>query len=221
MPREDRHQLLQKIEAAGVVAIVRADSAVSLVDVCQALRDGGVTACEITMTTPGALEAISAAAKQIGGPAGSGCLIGVGSVLDADTCKRAIDAGAEFVVSPVFKPEVIQAAHAADKPVFAGAFTPTEILAAFEAGSDVVKVFPANHNGPKFFQDILAPMPHLKLTPTGGVDLTTVDAWFTAGAVCLGVGSALVKKDLIAAQDWAALTGLAKQFCAKVAAARG
>jgi len=219
MPNRQDH--VQRIENTGLVAIIRANASTGLLETCRALAAGGADVMEITMTTPGALEAISAAAKQIGGPAGSGCLIGVGSVLDADTCKRAIDAGAEFVVSPVFKPEVIQAAHAADKPVFAGAFTPTEILAAFEAGSDVVKVFPANHNGPKFFQDILAPMPHLKLTPTGGVDLTTVDAWFNAGAVCLGVGSALVKKDLIAAQDWAALTGLAKQFCAKVAAARG
>jgi len=216
----DRLAVVQRIETTGLVAIIRANAETGLLEVCRALRDGGCDLMEITMTTPGALDAIAAASKEIGGPAGSGCLVGVGSVLDAATARRAIDAGAEFVVSPVFKPEVIDAAHAAGKPVFAGAFTPTEILGAFEAGSDVVKVFPANHNGPKFFKDILAPMPHLKLTPTGGVDLDTIEAWFEAGACCLGVGSALVKKDLIAKEDWKGLTALAKAFREKVAEVR-
>jgi len=216
----DRHGIVQRIEDTGLVAIIRANADTGLLEVCRALRDGGCDVMEITMTTPGALEAIAAASGEIGGPTREGCLVGVGSVLDAATARRAIDAGAQFVVSPVFKPEVIEAAHAAGKPVFAGAFTPTEILAAFEAGSDVVKVFPANHNGPKFFKDILAPMPHLKLTPTGGVDLETIEAWFDAGACCLGVGSALVKKDLIAKQDWKGLTERAKAFGEKVAAVR-
>ncbi len=215
-----RQDLIQRIEATGLVAIIRANASTGLLETCKALQAGGCDVMEITMTTPGALEAINAASKQLAGPTGRGCLIGVGSVLDADTVKRAVDAGADFVVSPVFKPEVIEASHKLGKPVFAGAFTPTEILAAFEAGSDVVKVFPANHNGPGFFKDILAPMPHLKLTPTGGVDLSTVEAWFAAGAVCLGVGSALVKKELVAAQDWAGLTALAKQFSDKVKAVR-
>jgi len=216
----DRSAVVQRIEATGLVAIIRANAQTGLLEVCRALRDGGCDVMEITMTTPGALEAIAAASGELGGPAGRGCLIGVGSVLDAATAKEAIDAGAQFVVSPVFKAEVIEAAHAAGKPVFAGAFTPTEILAAFEAGSDVVKVFPANHNGPRFFKDILAPMPHLKLTPTGGVDLETIEAWFEAGACCLGVGSALVRKDLIAKQDWKGLTDVAKSFGEKVAAVR-
>ena len=216
----DRHAIVERIEATGLVAIIRANAKTGLVEACAALQAGGSDVMEITMTTPGALDAIRTAHQKIGGPAGKGCLIGVGSVLNAATARQAIEAGAEFVVSPVFKPEVIEAAHAFGKPVFAGAFTPTEILAAYEAGSDVVKVFPANHNGPKFFKDILAPMPHLKLTPTGGVDLDTIDAWFDAGACCLGVGSALVKKELIAKQDFKALTALAKQFRDKVKAAR-
>lgn len=211
-----RQQIVQHIEAVGLVAIIRANAASGLLETCEALAAGGVTVAEITMTTPGALDAIAAAHSRLG----DRMLIGVGSVLDADTAALAIKAGAQFVVSPVFKRQVIDQSHALDKPVFAGAFTPTEVLAAFEAGSDIVKVFPANHNGPGFFKDILAPMPHLKLTPTGGVSLQTIPDWFAAGARCVGVGSSLVKKDLIASKDWAGLTALAKQYVAAVAAAR-
>ena len=212
-----RSAALDRITRSGLVAIIRADSADGLIGTCRALRDGGVDVAEITMTTPGALDAIRAARGEMG----DAMLIGVGSVLDTDMLASAADAGAQFVVSPIFKPEVVAASHDAGLPVFAGAFTPTEILAAFEAGSDVVKVFPAGHLGPKYFKDVLAPMPHLRLTPTGGVDLDTVADWIDAGAVCLGVGSALVKKDLIAKSDWTSLTDLAKRFVAAVAAARG
>ncbi|MEM1109135.1 MAG: bifunctional 4-hydroxy-2-oxoglutarate aldolase/2-dehydro-3-deoxy-phosphogluconate aldolase [Planctomycetota bacterium] len=214
---QTRESIVSEIEKVGLVAIIRANASSGLLETCRALADGGVTVAEITMTTPGALDAIAAAAKELG----DRMLIGVGSVLNRDIANQAIEAGAEFVISPIFKPEIIEASHAHGKPCFCGAFTPTEILQAFEAGSDVVKVFPANHNGPKFFKDILAPMPHLKLTPTGGVDLNTVPDWFAAGARCVGVGSALVKKDLIEKQDWAGLTDLAKQFVDAVAKARG
>jgi len=213
----DRHATIGRIEKTGLVAIIRANADSGLLGACRALAAGGCDVMEITMTTPGALDAIAAAVDALG----ERCLIGVGSVLDAATVKRACDAGAQFVVSPVFKPEVIDASHAEGRPVFAGALTPTEILAATQAGADLVKVFPANHFGPKYFKDVLAPMPHLKLTPTGGVDLTTIPDWFAAGAKCLGVGSALVKKDLVAAGDWAGLENLARQFTAAVAAARG
>ena len=219
----DRTALVDRIQQVGLVAIIRANADTGLIETCRALSAGGASIMEITMTTPGALEAIATASRELSEEEGDeegGCVIGVGSVLDADTANRAIDAGARFVVSPVFKPEVIDAAHARGCPVFAGALTPTEILAAFEAGSDVVKVFPANHFGPKYFKDVLAPMPHLKLTPTGGVDLDTVADWFDAGAVCLGVGSALVKKDLIAKGDWTGLTRLAERFVQRVEAAR-
>ncbi len=212
----DRAEILQRIEQAGLLAIIRADSADGLIDTVRALRDGGVTVAEVTMTTPGAIECIEAASRELGDSA----VFGVGSVLDAATVHRAVDAGADFVVAPTFKPEVIAASHERGKPVFPGALTPTEILSAFEAGADAVKVFPANHFGPRYFKDILAPMPHLKLTPTGGVDLDTIPDWFAAGAVCLGVGSALVKKQMIADKDWAGLTALAKRFVDAVAAAR-
>lgn len=212
----DRQQTVQRIADGGLVAIIRASSPGGLVETCQALVAGGVTVAEITMTTPGAIDAIRTASKELG----DSCLIGVGSVLNAATAREAVDAGAQFVVSPVFKKEVIDASHELGKPVFAGALTPTEILSAFEAGSDVVKVFPANHFGPRYFKDVLAPMPHLRLTPTGGVNLDTIPDWIAAGAVCLGVGSALVKKELIANRDWAALTDLAKQYVDAVGAAR-
>ncbi len=212
-----RQALVVQIEAVGLVAIIRADSAAGLIETCRALAAGGVTVAEITMTTPGALEAIAAASGELGDQ----MLIGVGSVLDAGTADRAVAAGAQFVVSPVFKPEVIEASHRHGKPCFSGAFTPTEVLAAFEAGSDVVKVFPANHNGPRFFKDILAPMPHLKLTPTGGVSLDTIPDWFAAGARCVGVGSSLVQKDLIARERWDELTRLAERYVSAVASARG
>jgi 2-dehydro-3-deoxyphosphogluconate aldolase/(4S)-4-hydroxy-2-oxoglutarate aldolase len=197
-----------KIETSGIIAVIRADSAEQLVDVCQALRDGGVLVSEITMTTPGALDAIAKASAKLG----KECVVGVGSVLDPETARLAILAGAQFIFAPTFNPAVIEMAHRYDKPAVPGAFTPTEILAAWQAGADMVKVFPANHLGPQYFKDVLAPMPQLKLTPTGGVDLNTAASWLQAGAACLGVGSALVKKELIKAKDWAGLTSLARQY---------
>ena len=209
-------QILDRIESVGLVAIIRANASSGLLETCRALADGGVTVAEITMTTPGALEAIATASKELG----DRMLIGVGSVLNREVADQAIQAGAQFVVSPIFKPEIIEEAHRHGKPCFCGAFTPTEVLLAFEAGSDVVKVFPANHNGPRFFKDILAPMPHLKLTPTGGVSLETIPDWFAAGARCVGVGSSLVQKELIQKQDWKGLTRLAHRYAQAVADAR-
>lgn len=203
-----RTQLVNQMEVSGLVAVIRADSPGQLVDVCKALRDGGVLFSEITMTTPGALDAIQKASSELKDQA----IIGVGSVLDPETARLAILAGAQFVVCPVTNLAVIEMAHRYGKPVIPGGLTPTEILTAWQAGADVVKVFPANHFGPTYFKDLLAPMPQLKLTPTGGVDLNTAADFLKAGAACLGVGSSLVKKDLIKAKDWAGLTKLAAQF---------
>jgi 2-dehydro-3-deoxyphosphogluconate aldolase/(4S)-4-hydroxy-2-oxoglutarate aldolase len=212
-----RAGIASRIESSGVVAVIRADSSEQLVDVCQALYEGGVVASEITMTTPGALDAINKAQAKLG----DRCVIGVGSVLDAETARAAILAGAQYVVAPTLNLEVIQMAHRYGRPVVPGALTPTEIMTAYQAGADMVKVFPANVFGPRYFQDLLAPMPQLKLTPTGGVDLDTAASWIKAGAACLGVGSSLVKKDLIKSKDWAGLTKLAKQFVDIVRQARG
>ena len=217
MNKTARQQIVQRMEDAGLIAIIRAPGAQGLIEMCRALRDGGVTVAEITMTTPGAIDAINQATNELG----DSCLIGVGSVLDAATVDQAVEAGAQFVVSPVFKPEVVEAAHEHGKPALPGALSPTEIRTAWEAGADIVKVFPANHFGPRYFKDVMAPMPDLKLTPTGGVNLDTIQDWFDNGARCLGVGSALVKKDLIANEDWRGLTDLARQFVQRVAEARG
>jgi len=215
-----RNATMAQIETTGIVAVIRADPSTGgvqgLVDTCKALYDGGVTTSEITMTSPGALDAIAQASEELKGH----CIIGVGSVLDPETARAAILAGAEYVVAPTVNFDVIAMAHRYDKPIIPGGLTPTEILGAWQAGADAVKVFPANHFGPGYIKDLLAPMPQLKLTPTGGVDLETAAAWLKAGAVCLGVGSALVKKDLIKARDWAGLAKLAKQYIDIVAATR-
>lgn len=217
-----RNAVIARIETSGLIAVIRADGTGSegvraLVDTCKALRDGGAEVAEITMTSPGALDAIHQASQELG----TSCLIGVGSVLDPETARAAILAGAQFVFAPTLNLDVITMAHRYDRPVVPGALTPTEILTAWQAGADMVKVFPANHFGPQYFKDLLAPMPQLKLTPTGGVDLKTAADWIKAGAAALGVGSALVKKDLIKAGDWAGLTALAKQFKQIVDQARG
>jgi 2-dehydro-3-deoxyphosphogluconate aldolase/(4S)-4-hydroxy-2-oxoglutarate aldolase len=207
---------VQRLCDKGIIAVVRAKSGEQLIEVAGALRSGGVDCIEITMTTPNALKVIADCRKAMGQTA----LIGVGSVLDAATARKAIAAGAQFVVSPIFSPEVIAAAHDADLPCVPGALTPTEIVNAANAGADLVKVFPAGQFGPSYFKDILAPMPHLKLTPTGGVDLGTAADWIAAGAVTLGVGSALVTKKALAEGDFAEIQRLAAQFVRLVAEAR-
>jgi len=213
----ERTEVLQQLVRSGIIAVIRADSDADLVEVCRALRDGGVTACEITMTTPGALDAISSASKHLGDEA----IIGAGSVLDAATARAAILAGAKFIFAPTLDLQMIEMAHRYDCAAVPGAMTPTEILTAWSAGADLVKVFPANHFGPQYIRDLRAPMPQLKLTPTGGVNLDTAADWIHAGCAALGVGSALVKKEFIAGRDWDSLSALARQFVDAVAKARG
>lgn len=212
----DRLSTLGQLIDTGVIAVIRADSGGQLVNVCRALSTGGVQACEITMTTPGALDAIAQASRELGKSA----LIGAGSVLDAETARAAILAGARFIFSPVLNLDVIQMAHRYDCVAVPGAMTPTEIFTAWSAGADVVKVFPANHFGLQYLRDIHGPLPQVKLTPTGGVDLNTAADWIKAGAVAIGVGSSLVKKELINGGKWDELSALAKQYVAVVAAAR-
>ena len=212
----DRLTTLRQLIDTGVIAVIRADSGDQLVNVCRALSAGGVQACEITMTTPGALAAIAQASREVGDSA----LIGAGSVLDAETARAAILAGARFIFSPVLNLDVIQMAHRYDCVAVPGAMTPTEIFTAWSAGADVVKVFPANHFGPQYLRDVHGPLPQVKLTPTGGVDLTTAADWIKAGAVAIGVGSSLVKKELINGGKWDELSSLARQYVDIVAVAR-
>ena len=200
----------------GIIPVVRAKSADVLVDLSKALIAGGVPVAEVTLTVPGAIDGIRRLVKTFG----KDLLVGVGSVTEAKQAEEAADAGAEFIVGPVLVPEVIQAARNRGKAVIPGAFTPTEIFQAHQLGADVIKVFPASVGGPAYFKAILAPMPFLKLMPTGGVDLTTVGAFIKAGAVTLGAGAALVDSAAIQRGDWAAITDLARRFRDEVRKAR-
>lgn len=211
-----RAQILDAVLASGAVAVVRMADAGRLVRVAEAIAEGGVTAIEVTMTTPNALGVIEDVARELGDTV----TVGVGSVLDAETARRAVGAGARYVVSPVFRPAIIEEAHRLGVPAMPGCFTPTEILAATEAGADTVKVFPADVLGMPFFKGVLAPMPHLRLMPTGGVSLTNAGDWVRAGAVAVGVGSALLDKQAIAEGDWAALAENARTLRASVEAGR-
>lgn len=181
---------LEEITRSGVVAVIRANSAEELKNITLALNKGGVKALEITMTSPGALETIKAVSSELGDSA----IIGVGSVLDTETARAAILAGAQFVVSPVFKPEIITLCRRYNKICIPGAFTPTEILSAWEAGADVVKIFPATKLGPGYIKDLKGPLPQIKVTPTGGVNLENTADFIKAGAEFVGVGGAMVDK---------------------------
>ena len=212
-----RETTLARIRESGVVAVVRAADPAGLVDVLAALADGGVTAAEVTFTVPGALDVIRAACAQLG----NRVLVGAGTVLDAETARAAVLAGAEFLVSPVYTPAVVQLARRYGKAVMPGAFTPTEVLAAWEGGADVVKVFPAEVAGPAFFRAMRGPLPQIPLMPSGGVDPSTAADFLAAGAACLSAGTSLVDPKLVAAKDHAGLTARARQFADIYARAPG
>ena len=191
--------IVAAIEAEGVVAVIRMHDPRRLAPVLEAVVEGGVRAIEITMTVPGALDQIADTHARFG----ADIILGVGSVRDSAGARAAVDAGARFVVSPIFFPEIIATAHELGVPGMPGCFTPTEIAAAVRTGADVVKVFPADILGMNFFKSVLAPMPDLKLMPTGGVSLTNAGEWLAAGACIVGIGSALIEKDAIAFENYA------------------
>lgn len=212
-----REATLARIIEGGIVAVVRSEKAEPLVKVVRALADGGVTAAEITFTVPDATDVIRQVRKEMG----DAIVLGAGTVLDPETARVALLAGAEYLVSPVVNPEVIRLARRYDKVVMPGAFTPTEILAAWEAGADVVKVFPADVGGPAYFKAIKGPLPQIRLMPTGGVDLSTAENFLKAGAACLGVGGSLVEPKAVAAGDMDRIRDLAAQFSEIVRRVRG
>jgi 2-dehydro-3-deoxyphosphogluconate aldolase/(4S)-4-hydroxy-2-oxoglutarate aldolase len=212
-----RDTTLKRILDCGVVAVVRAGSSALLVNVVKALAEGGVTAAEITFTVPDAVEVIRAVRRE----AGDAVCLGAGTVLDPETARAALLAGAEYIVSPTVNLDVIRLCRRYDKPVIPGAFTPTEVVAAWEAGADVVKVFPADVGGPPYLKALRGPLPQVRLMPTGGVDLTTAKAFLEAGACCLGVGGSLVEPKAVAAGDFARLRDLAAQYVAIVKKFRG
>jgi 2-dehydro-3-deoxyphosphogluconate aldolase/(4S)-4-hydroxy-2-oxoglutarate aldolase len=214
MSREtDLHRVLD----SGIVAVVRFADPTPLVNVVRALADGGITVAEVTLTVPHALEVIREAKKQLG----DRVLLGAGTVLDPETARAALLAGAEFIVSPTIHLDVIQLCRRYDRLVMPGAFTPTEILTAWQAGADIVKVFPADVLGPGFFQALRGPLPQVKLMPTGGVDLTTAAQYLRAGACCLGIGGQLADPRAVAAGNFAAITEQARRYVDAVKAERG
>lgn len=202
-----RHAIVERIVDEGAVAVIRMADSKQLMKVAEALQAGGISALEITMTTPNALKVIETVAADM-----PDVLVGVGSVLDRETARMAILAGAKYIVSPIFDIGIIETAHRYGVPAMPGCFTPTEVHRAHEAGADIVKVFPADVLGMAFFKGIKAPMPHLKLMPTGGVSLTNAGDWIKAGACAVGVGSALLDKKAIADEDYEKLTANARQL---------
>ena len=194
----------------GIIAVVRARDSSQVVPLTGALLDAELIAVEITMTTPNALSAI----REVRDHFGSKVLLGVGTVLDSETAKKAMDAGAEFVVSPIANTALIEAAHLGGCPVMLGAYTPTEAQTAHELGADFIKIFPADKLGPQYIRAIRAPLPHLRIIPTGGIDLNNALDFFKAGCVALGLGSSLVSAEILRDADWAKLTELARSYVA-------
>src|SRR6185436_14630575 len=211
-----KEEIISLLTNPGIIAVVRAQKAEQVLPLSEALIAGGVIAIEITMTTPNAIAAIRDASQKLG----SRALVGVGTVLDADTCRAAIAAGAEFVVTPVCRPAFVPIALAAGKPIMLGAYTPTEAQLAHEAGADFIKIFPADTLGPGYIKSLRAPLPHLRIVPTGGVDADNVAEWFKAGCAAVGAGSSLVSAKILQDAAWPELTRRAGEFVKAAAAAR-
>ncbi len=203
---------LQRVLDGGIVAIIRATSGEQLVNVARALHEGGIDVIEVTFTVPNVLEILAAVRKDIG----KKILLGAGTVLDPETCRAALLAGAEFVVSPSLNLEVIKLCKRYGKLVMPGAFTPTEIVTAWEAGADIVKLFPADCVGPNYLKALRGPLPQVRILPTGGVDLKTLPDFFKAGACAVGLGGQLVEKSAIESGNMTRIRELAAQYVALV-----
>ncbi len=199
---------LEIIAKHKLVVIVRLDDLSIAAELTRALVAGGIRAIEFTLTNPDASAVIADIREQVD----ESVAIGAGSVITAEQVRAVAEAGAQFVVSPVCKRELLDACREFQLPAMPGAFTPSEIQQAWEWGASVVKVFPANHLGRTYIKDVLAPLPHLRLMPTGGVALENMREFLANGAFALGVGSALVNNESIAARDWAGLEDRARQF---------
>jgi 2-dehydro-3-deoxyphosphogluconate aldolase/(4S)-4-hydroxy-2-oxoglutarate aldolase len=207
--------VLAKIKAEKVIALIRADNPDGLLDCAKALAEGGLTSIELTMTTPGAIRMLEKATAEL-----PDFLFGLGTVLDAETARAGILAGAKFIVTPALRPEVITLCRRYSVPVFSGAFTPTEIVQAWEAGADAAKVFPAEFFGPAYIKSVKAPLPQIELVPTGGVTPETVGEYIRVGAFATAAGSSLVEAKALKEKNWAAITARARAFVAAVAAVK-
>ena len=209
-------QGLDIIRSTGVVAIMRTKSSEQLLRAADAIREGGVCAIEVTMTTPGALSVIEQAASRYD----QDVLFGAGTVLDAESARAAILAGAQFIVAPTLNHDLITLCRRYSIPVMPGAYTPTEALTAWECGADMVKIFPAGVGGPGFIKALKAPLPQIDLVPVGGVTLDNTAEFIRAGAAAVGVGSALINQKLLESKDFATLTDRARRLVEAVARGR-
>ena len=207
--------VLAKFKAEKVIALIRADSSDGLLDCARALAAGGLTSIELTMTTPGAIAMIKQATAAL-----PDFLFGLGTVLNAATAREGIAAGARFIVTPAFRPDVIAACRELNVPIFSGALTPTEIINTWDAGADAVKIFPAEFFGPAYIKSIKGPFPQVALVPTGGVNAENVGEFLKAGAFATAAGSSLVDAKSLKEKNWALITSRAKAFAAAVAAVR-
>jgi len=202
----NKNNIVNQILEEKIVSIIRVPDATKVIPASIAILKGGIKTIEISLNTPNACECITDLSKV------EGIIPGVGTVTNPEMAIKSIEAGAEFVVTPISKKEVIDICHAMGKPVFSGAFTPTEIYQAFEWGADVIKVFPAETLGMKYIKAVKAPFPEIKLMPTGGVTPDNIDKWFDMGAVCVGVGGSFTKADIIENEEWGRLTDIAREF---------
>jgi len=202
----EKNDIVDQILGEKIVAILRLSDSDKIFPVSRAILNGGIKTIEISLNTPDAYKCISDLSKI------EGVIPGVGTVTNKEMAIKSIEAGAEFVVTPITKKEIIETCHVLGKPVFSGAFTPSEIYQAHEWGADVIKVFPAETLGMKYIKAVKAPFPEIKLMPTGGVTPDNIDKWFDMGAVCVGVGGSFTKANIIENEEWGRLTGIAKEF---------
>ena len=210
---QPREKTVAELKQIGLIAVVRARSAGQVLPLAEALISGGMKAIEITFTTPDAPKAI----REVHSHFGESAVVGAGTILKEEQLEQAIDAGARFAVSPILRPDLVKPSHVAGSPIMPGAYSPTEAQRAFEAGSDMVKIFPADTLGPAFIKALRAPLPHLPIVPTGGVNLDTMEAFLNAGCHALGVGSSLISSAILQNDDWPQLEQRAKAFIEKLA----
>ncbi len=205
-------EVLEVIHANRIIAIVRLNDLSSVIDLSRALLDGGIRAVELTLSNPAAIKAMTDVKAALPEFDRGEAVIGIGTVLNADQARVAIEAGAQFIVSPTTNFHTLETCRQLKVAMMPGALTPTEILAAWEAGASAVKVFPARSVGPTYLKDVREPLPFLRLIPTGGVDRNNITDYLKNGAFAVGMGGNLVDKQLVAAHDWAALTDRAREL---------